>query len=92
MPAGPGVTPALPENYVTAHRHVKLEILPAARLFVAGDRVNGLVDISCSSKEVWFGDIALELVGIEGRSTRERRAPETQYANLHDAAHRAPVS
>jgi hypothetical protein len=72
MPAAAGVTPAIPENYVTAHRHVKLEILPAARLFVAGERVTGLLDISCSSKEVWFGDIALELSGIEGWFTCTR--------------------
>lgn len=59
--------PLLPQA-VYAHSKVTLTCRPAKPLFTAGQHLEGILELACSSDKVWLGGIALELRGAERES------------------------
>lgn len=59
-------SPPLPPNATYNHPKIGLAILPSSRLFVAGGKVAGMMEVNCSSEKVALGEMALEFLGVEG--------------------------
>jgi hypothetical protein len=58
-------SPPLPPQAVYSHSKVTLTCRPAKPLFVAGQHVDGVLEIACSSEKLWLGHIGIELRGAE---------------------------
>lgn len=61
---------ALPPDAVSSHSKVTLLIRPTCASYVAGQRVEGVVELSCNSERAWLGKIGMELVGQESECFR----------------------
>ncbi len=64
-PARQLVEQPLPPTAVYKHSKVSLEIRPSKLLYVAGQKVEGILELACSSDKVWLGRIGLEFRGAE---------------------------
>jgi hypothetical protein len=58
-------SPPLPPQAVFKHSKVTLHVRPDRTLYVAGQSINGVLELACSSEKVWLGRIGLELRGAE---------------------------
>ncbi|KAH9444806.1 hypothetical protein Pst134EB_025063 [Puccinia striiformis f. sp. tritici] len=59
-------SPPLPPNATYNHPTISLNILPSAKLFTAGSKVTGMLEIICKERNsVALGQLAIEFFGIE---------------------------
>lgn len=70
----------LPPNAVLKHSKVSLVIRPKKALYVAGDCVEGILELSCTSDKVWLGRIAVEFRGDERERGTELGVMERRMA------------
>jgi hypothetical protein len=60
-------SPPLPPNATYNHPIISLNILPSAKLFTAGSKVTGMLEVICKERNsVALGQLAIEFFGIEG--------------------------
>lgn len=81
-------SPPLPPNATYNHPKLALNILPTAKVFVAGTKLTGSMEVSCSSDKIALGEMALEFLGVEGASTlacRRHGADERARAEVAGA-------
>jgi hypothetical protein len=50
---------------VFKHSRVSLAVRPSKALHVAGNKVEGVLELACSSDKLWLGRIGLEARGAE---------------------------
>jgi hypothetical protein len=67
---------------VFKHPKVQLAVRPSKALHVAGNKVEGILELACSSDKVWLGRIGLEARGVE----RECAYSSPEHIDLFSSA------